>query len=1222
LVQGTKFVIDGNEIYLNGANTPWNYWNEFGSTDGGNYAHGWWNSEFARMKSKGINSVRIWLSDDGVEQPIIDANGYVTGVGAQFWSDLDDLMSIAANQKIYVMLSMMSFDHTDRNKAKHARWRAMFSTQDRVQAMVDNYIVAVVNRYKNNPFLFSIDLCNEPEWIVDPDNSNDQYGRLPLAQVQRYVAMAAAGIHNSGSKTLVTLGTASVKWNSTKYTGNYWSNSALQAQYANNKAFLDFYQLHYYLWMEPYFPLRTSTANLLLTDRPVVMGEMPAKDSNLPTGETMAGLFNFFIGNGYSGHYPWTTNGADVNGNLNDFGNAALAFQRANPGKVFVGQSDVIVYPIPTVATSAPSLALANSTSSINYTVTFYDASSVILLPTDVSLAATGTANCSKQISGSGVGPYTVNLSNCTGNGTMAINIAAGVAWNPIAEPSPMPNTSGLFTIDNSAPVLTIGAASATLAKSSSPAVNYVLTYSGADSVNLNTSKITLNTTGTASCSKAVSGSGLITRTVALTTCTGDGTVGITVVSGTGVDTAGNNSASKTSSTFMVNNSGPIAVISPPSTAKTSSSKVNYIVTYSNANSVSLNSSNISLNKTGTANGSIEVSNCSVLSCIVTISGNGTLGISLAAGTAVDTLGNSSAAVGASTTFIVDSAAPSASISLASNSYTGQSNITYLVNFLNAATVTLSSSTVTLNKSGTANGTVTVSACSTSSCLITISGISGDGTLGVSLPAGSIVAAGGAQSAAVGPSVPFIVDNTRPIVTIGPPSQLTADRTDSIKYEIVHTDLNMGAVALNIGSVSLVSTGLASCTKAISGSGNKYTVTLSSCTGDGTVKILIAAGTGKDLVGNASVETAAATLFTVSDSARIYVQGSKFMLQGTAVYFNGANTPWNKWNEFGSTDGNNYDSTWWSNEFARMKAKGINSVRVWVSHDGVEEVPKLNPDGTVVGPGAKFWSDVDNLMSLAATHKIYLMATMMSFDHTYQYHWNYTTGAHDTTFKAWIKMLSDEAMTQTMVDNYILPFAVRYKDNPYLFSIDLCNEPEWIIDPDQSDWNYGRLPKEYLQRYAAMASAAIHKSSSKVLVTIGSASVKWHSDIYTTNGINGGNYWSDSELQKQYNDKEAYLDFYQLHYYLWMEPYFPLKTATSTYLLTDRPVVMGEMPAKDSKLPAGQTMGGIFEFFYTNGYSGHYPWTSNVLSEDGSLLDFGAASLNFQKAHPATVITP
>ncbi len=376
------------------------------------------------------------------------------------------------------------------------------------------------------------------------------------------------------------------------------------------------------------------------------------------------------------------------------------------------------------------------------------------------------------------------------------------------------------------------------------------------------------------------------------------------------------------------------------------------------------------------------------------------------------------------------------------------------------------------------------------------------------------------------------------------------------------------------------------------------------------------------LASNSSAELPVHNSIAAAAPGRIYVQGTKLMVDAKPIYLNGANTPWNFFNEFGSTDGNNYDHAWWNSEFARLKAKGINSVRIWISCNGTEQ-PQTNSTG-VTGINTQFWTDVDDLMGLATAHHIYVMATMVSFDHVNPYIWDYVTQAHSTIFNNWLAVYNTTSGVQTILDKYIVPFVQRYKDNPYLFAIDLCNEPEWMSE------NYASVSVANMQRYAARAAAAIHHSGSQVLVTIGSASIKWNSEKF---GV--GNYWSDANLQKQFVDTQAFLDFYQIHYYLWMEPYYPVRTSATNNGITDKPLVMGEMPAAATEvnnnnarlLPVGETVASLFEFFLANGYSGHYPWTSNAFAATdthftGSLTDFGPAALAFQQAHAGIVIMP
>ncbi|MFW5830483.1 MAG: hypothetical protein ACOCXA_09515, partial [Planctomycetota bacterium] len=172
------------------------------------------------------------------------------------------------------------------------------------------------------------------------------------------------------------------------------------------------------------------------------------------------------------------------------------------------------------------------------------------------------------------------------------------------------------------------------------------------------------------------------------------------------------------------------------------------------------------------------------------------------------------------------------------------------------------------------------------------------------------------------------------------------------------------------------------------------------------------------------------------DPGWIYAEGRQLLNAGKPQYMHGVNTPWHNWNEFGSTNPYyNYESEWWEQEFLRLKAMGINSVRVWITCDSNNEGVRVRTDGIVQPPTDQFWADCDDLMALATKYEMYVMPTIMSFDH---FKWGHEGQP------GWYQMLGTHAGVQSLIDQYIVPFVERYADNPYCWAIDLCNEPEWI----------------------------------------------------------------------------------------------------------------------------------------------------------------------------------
>jgi hypothetical protein len=112
----------------------------------------------------------------------------------------------------------------------------------------------------------------------------------------------------------------------------------------------------------------------------------------------------------------------------------------------------------------------------------------------------------------------------------------------------------------------------------------------------------------------------------------------------------------------------PTITIDGPSSSITAGGPITYTVTYADANfaASTLSEGDVTLNRTGSALGEKSVSSGTGLTRTITISnisGDGTIGISILAGTASDTSGNLAPAAGPSDTFAVDNTAPTGAFS-------------------------------------------------------------------------------------------------------------------------------------------------------------------------------------------------------------------------------------------------------------------------------------------------------------------------------------------------------------------------------------------------------------------------------------------------------------------------------------------------------------------------------------------------------------------------------
>src|SRR5688572_15942705 len=334
-VSGTEFRVGTKRIWLNGANTPWDNWNDFG----GNFDASFWDTHFQQLKDNGINSTRVWITCSPENQAIlINDAGFVSGVSSLFWTHVDQLMNIARNKKVYVMMALISFDHTKNTYQNYQRYRNMMTSQSNVNSFADNFVRPLVQRYNSNPYLFSIDVCNEIIWMHE-DSNNGQFA-WPI--IQYYIARVAAAVHQNSS-ILVTVGDYA-KYTSTNFSGNKYSNAALQAQYNNSAAYLDFYKLHYYAWVGRWFGVhpQQTPAQLALTDKPIVIGEISASGvytentsgQNVFVMSTTQGYETAFQ-NGWQGVMAWTSNGVDGNGGMTQLAPATQAFRNNHFSIVF-----------------------------------------------------------------------------------------------------------------------------------------------------------------------------------------------------------------------------------------------------------------------------------------------------------------------------------------------------------------------------------------------------------------------------------------------------------------------------------------------------------------------------------------------------------------------------------------------------------------------------------------------------------------------------------------------------------------------------------------------------------------------------------------------------------------------------------------------------------------------------------------------------------------------
>lgn len=322
-IEGKRFLTGDQEIWMNGVNTPWQNWDDFGDE----FDPRFWDVHYKELHQAGINCSRVWITCSGDVGVEIDERGYVSGATKKHWEDIDALFQAAERNDIYLMVTLMSFDNFKDENEKYLRWRAMVQDETNRESYVQNYVIPFCQKFAHYNSLWSIDLCNEPDWVFE----NEECGKIDCKHFGSLFAREAAAIHKS-CDVQVTIGYAVVKYNSESYFGDLASDAYLQSCFADEKAYVDFYSTHYYEWMAPVYGVpfdKTPEAFGISTDKPVLLGEFPAiglrgdmqNSKSMNTVECYTGCYQ----NKWQGVMAWTSNGIDICGNMENIAPAAKA---------------------------------------------------------------------------------------------------------------------------------------------------------------------------------------------------------------------------------------------------------------------------------------------------------------------------------------------------------------------------------------------------------------------------------------------------------------------------------------------------------------------------------------------------------------------------------------------------------------------------------------------------------------------------------------------------------------------------------------------------------------------------------------------------------------------------------------------------------------------------------------------------------------------------------
>ncbi|MGQ0618250.1 MAG: beta strand repeat-containing protein [Acidimicrobiia bacterium] len=397
------------------------------------------------------------------------------------------------------------------------------------------------------------------------------------------------------------------------------------------------------------------------------------------------------------------------------------------------------------------------STSPINFTVVFSE--SVTGFATgDVTLGGTAGATTA-VVTGSGT-TYNVAVSGMAGSGPVVASVPAGAAADGAGNASLVStSTDNSVTFDNVAPSVTVNQAAGQADPTSSSPINFAVVFSEPVTGFVNADVVLSGTAGATTV--VVTGSGA-TYNVAVSGMTVLGTVTVTVPAGAAVDAASNASlaATFTDNTVTFNpDSTPPSVTLERAAGQadpTNASPVNFTVVFSEP-VTGFVSGDVTVGGTAGATTAVVTGSGATYNVAVSgMTGPGTVVASLAAGVAADGAGNASlASTSLDNSVVFDNVRPDVSVAVAAGQAdpTSASPVNFTVTFSEPVTDFVTGDVALGGGAGATTAVVTGSGATYN---VAVSGMTGAGSVTVSVSANVAVdAAGNLNTASNAATVAF-----------------------------------------------------------------------------------------------------------------------------------------------------------------------------------------------------------------------------------------------------------------------------------------------------------------------------------------------------------------------------------------------------------------------------------------------------------------------------------
>ena len=240
---------------------------------------------FADMRRMGFRAVRWWLFADCRAGLSFDDKGRVLGVQDEVFYHLDIIMDeICPKYQMYMYWCLLSsLSRTD---------YLSIITDDAIRkSYIENALIPLASRYKDNPYFLAVDITNEPEADLKGRWGNWTSKGTDEKTLRAFLADCAKAIHQAAPKVLVSVGSG-------------WHTFENLQRGLYKDLGLDFYDFHIYNdtgFLPEYASLKL--------DAPCIIGEFNCKKKTAADEEAQKKIFQTFLSNawnkGYAGVFIW-----------------------------------------------------------------------------------------------------------------------------------------------------------------------------------------------------------------------------------------------------------------------------------------------------------------------------------------------------------------------------------------------------------------------------------------------------------------------------------------------------------------------------------------------------------------------------------------------------------------------------------------------------------------------------------------------------------------------------------------------------------------------------------------------------------------------------------------------------------------------------------------------------------------------------------------------------